>query len=649
MARTALHQIQLAGGAPAALFFAEYGAIRRPGSTARNEPTPWRKPQTASEELYYAGLLHAKETVSIHRSPQVVAPSDLPLPAPVAPPLPLVAQNCLFTLLHDCAQVLVYQHQHAGERLQQGRWLAPAALRMLAQRLLHPDPPATSHKQTPWVAFLYFLCHAAQLLDHGAVTPAGWAWLAESAGQQLRRLWQGWQAATPDLRHRYHQPVDHLPPPWPRILLRSLGCQVAPLSPARLSAQLMASSPELHTYFNAHFTDLQDAAQAIDALCNADLAYFGLIAPSPASEHAFVLTDLGAWLLHPALPAPPLLPDVPSTPAVVTPQVEAGGGWSLRVPTHASWRALTLLAPYVHDLPLDRQPSPAVHVVRVTRDTVARAAAEGHGLPALLAALGELQIQLTPEQVALLHHASERGQSLQLLQLPVLRTATRRQMQEIRTQRHLDRLFGDLLSPTVSVLAETPAHVAQQLVRAGFPVAAARTVEEEPAVETPDLPPLVLPHGTEGALWLASQLYALVGQQMDLPLPPPFVAADALFAHLTPAQQSLLQAWRLQIADRFASLLDGAVATPPPSPNDPAPWRLQIETAIAAKTPLAMDYFSAGRNLLTHRVIEPYWIEERFATPYLRAYCHSAGRALTFRLDRIQSLEVVAGGDLDHE
>jgi predicted DNA-binding transcriptional regulator YafY len=37
-------------------------------------------------------------------------------------------------------------------------------------------------------------------------------------------------------------------------------------------------------------------------------------------------------------------------------------------------------------------------------------------------------------------------------------------------------------------------------------------------------------------------------------------------------------------------------------------------------------------------LIDPYWIEEQHGIPYLRAYCHSAGAVLTFRLDRIEAL-----------
>ncbi|HHW84884.1 MAG TPA: WYL domain-containing protein, partial [Chloroflexi bacterium] len=113
---------------------------------------------------------------------------------------------------------------------------------------------------------------------------------------------------------------------------------------------------------------------------------------------------------------------------------------------------------------------------------------------------------------------------------------------------------------------------------------------------------------------------------------------DRLFATQPPWQQALLQAQYERLIDLLADLLDNLPFTPPPTPTDPAQWQAIIHTAIEQKQPLQITYFSAGRNLSTQRRIEPYWIEERRGIPYLRAYCHSAARVLTFRLDRIQAI-----------
>jgi hypothetical protein len=40
-----------------------------------------------------------------------------------------------------------------------------------------------------------------------------------------------------------------------------------------------------------------------------------------------------------------------------------------------------------------------------------------------------------------------------------------------------------------------------------------------------------------------------------------------------------------------------------------AAHRQRLEAAAAAHRPVAIDYFSPARNLLTRRPIQPYWIE----------------------------------------
>lgn len=69
--------------------------------------------------------------------------------------------------------------------------------------------------------------------------------------------------------------------------------------------------------------------------------------------------------------------------------------------------------------------------------------------------------------------------------------------------------------------------------------------------------------------------------------------------------------------------------------------RAGLPRAVDARQALRIHYYTAGRNLLTERQIEPYWLEERHDSLYLRAYCHEAGRVLIFGVDRIQSVAVV--------
>ena len=77
---------------------------------------------------------------------------------------------------------------------------------------------------------------------------------------------------------------------------------------------------------------------------------------------------------------------------------------------------------------------------------------------------------------------------------------------------------------------------------------------------------------------------------------------------------------------------------------------------------LEMDYYTAGRDELTHRVVEPYRLEQRggpsagfgvSAQPngsgegvhYLAGFCRRAQAAQVFRIDRIQHITTLKSDD----
>jgi hypothetical protein len=638
-AQTALAMLMPTECMTASLFFHEFGAIRRPGAAKRAESSPWRAPQSAAEELYYAGLLHAHTPVSIHRAQAVTLPEDLRHRlASLAACAPEGDGRQLLTLLHDCAQVLVFFQQNAHLRLLHGRWLTLDALAVLNQRLLRPAPePLVSHKRTDWPAFLCFLCAAAGLVHQGQLTPAAWEWLGEPPARQLLRLWQGWQAASPGLRTLYGRPAAHLPSPWPALLVRLLGQQTGSFTAAALAGRLLATPAEFGSFFTAHFADIHELTNAIAQLLAADLNGLGVIEPSAlgvemsrstAPHPRFSVTCLGNWLLHPADDAP--FPRI--SQATALPQarlMEQPDGWRMEAAITPSGRALADLAPYLRDLEVDA--ATQRHILRLDRRSVAQASAGGHGLPALLIGLKEMGLFLNAEQVSRLQSWHVEGQSLQLLHLPVLRAATKEQMKQLRAASRLDRLFGELLSPTVSVLHAPPAEVARQLAQVGFDAATHPLFDEINRQEENA--------EAEGALWLAGKLYALFSQHAETPLPPPFAAMQRLWARLSEAQQATLQGQWQQIEAEFHRVVEGLVANPPPTPTDPNRWRPFIEQAIQEHSALDMHYFSATRNLLTRRLVEPYWVEERRWGPCLVGWCHVTGRVLTFRLDRIQGIE----------
>lgn len=150
-----------------------------------------------------------------------------------------------------------------------------------------------------------------------------------------------------------------------------------------------------------------------------------------------------------------------------------------------------------------------------------------------------------------------------------------------------------------------------------------------------DLPP------DAASAWLAGEVYALLGEHLALPVPPNSLSLDHLYASLSPAEQAALDGQRQAIHEQLLALLDDLPLTPPPIPSFPEEWIPLIDAALDNRQLLRLTYFTAGRNLTTQRLVEPYWCEEHRGVPYLRAYCHSAERVLLFRLDRIQSLAVI--------
>jgi hypothetical protein len=508
------------------------------------------------------------------------------------------------------------------------------------------------------------------------------AWLAQPPAQQLASLWQAWIAAAPDLRLRYDQPAAHLPPPWPQLLLDQLAPQTAPFTAAQLANGLLGQERRFQAYLVAHLPDLNTLDALIEDMLAGplrDLAAVATVPPvedpagpaSPTAGTTYTVTTAGAWLLGQPDSAPPFLfwttaagllvesaperPDASAHPQIPNPN-PAIQNLQLMLPVTTAPRLQLLLAPYAEYRGRQDHGDQPGHLYSLNAASVAQAVAAGHGLPPLLDAFRELGISLTQAHIAQLYDWHSQGRALQLLTLPVLRTATADYMARIHQAPGLGPYLGELLSPTTCVLAQPPSLVADRLRGAGFypdltrlpaavpspdPQATDRPAAEVPERGAPQVTdrtsPIANPE-SEAALWLAGQLYALLGQHLCLPLSPPFAELQTRLAHCAPLQQAILQAQWEQLRNDVLDLLDGRAFAPPPHPSDPNRWRPLIAQAIADGRSLEMTYFTAGRNLLTRRVVTPYWLEEHRGIPYLRADCHQAGKVLLFRLDRIQSL-----------
>jgi hypothetical protein len=530
-------------------------------------------------------------------------------------------------------QLLIYLPTEAGGRLLQGRWLSRAQSVALNGRLLAPVAVAsiTSHRRTPYLRLLMFLATVGDLQHQGQVTPAGWQWLAAAPTEQLAWLQQCWLTADPADRQAYALPDGAVARPWPQPLAHHLSTlaasdTAAPFTAVDLVHGLLRTEQPVAAFWGANFHSLTDLDTVVARLLVEVLQPVALVAPQ-AADH----TPAESWLAcapvdQSALPAAasplPLPARLHSAAAAYDLYLPAG-------PTTGHLAAQAQISRYGRYQPPAARTTAVFHHYQLTPITLAAAAAAGHGLATLSAALATVGLALTPAQHATLAAWHEQGRQLTIQHLPLLRTQTPAQLAALLQNPTIRAALGEVLAPTAALLTGDSADFARLLQRQGYAVAA-------PLVDTTTAPE----DAATGALWLAGRLYAALGDQLPLPLPLPFAALDQLLAQLPTTAQVALQAQWLQLHEQLLTLLDNLPYTPPPQPSDPAQWRPIITRAIDANQLLRLTYHSAGRNLTTERLVQPYWVEEHRGIPYLRAYCHNAGRVLTFRLDRIAAVMV---------
>jgi hypothetical protein len=647
-AKAALVHLAHVDDLPALLFWAEYGSIRRYGEDYPLDQTPWLHPQTVSEELYYAGLLHAGrhsgKRKSVYKAQSVTLPDNL---------RPLLAQtgyekSLLHTevehLLHDIAQFLIYLHQSAELTLLHGRWLPPTALQALVRRLKRAQQieTAASHKQHNWLRFLAFLAQAARLVHDGQLTTQGWHWLAQKPERQLAILWDAWLSAPSELRQDYACVGAGLAAPWHSLIVRTLRQQTGLITPARFAGQMLGIH-EFQTFFVANFEDLYALEQVIADMFAEDLSLLGVVKTQPdettpalsAVLHPYRLTSAGAWLLHPVLNPPPqqAKTDEMTLPPASLLQ-DTAEEWLIQCLDSASPLLQARLAQYTEYV-MTTERGELHHSYRLHRASMAQAAARGNGVPTLLETLRALQLEIPSElhQQILAWH--EHGRRFSVQQMLVLRSRSAQDMSTLHQNASLADLFSEILSPTVAVLGKPPEQVSARLEKVGIFL----SNQVNPPIEQAESGQRRLSEEADGARWLAGKLYALLAEFLALPLPPFTLQLATLWQRLSHDEQAILSAQADLMEAALRSLLDGFASTPAPSPSDPERWLSRLTEAIANEQTLAITYFTAGRNLLTRRMIQPYWIEEHRGVAYVRAYCHSAERVLTFRLDRIQSLD----------
>jgi hypothetical protein len=151
--------------------------------------------------------------------------------------------------------------------------------------------------------------------------------------------------------------------------------------------------------------------------------------------------------------------------------------------------------------------------------------------------------------------------------------------------------------------------------------------------------------GAGGAayLWLTAKVYQALGDVIDLPATVPF----GLLAHLASVAEPQALAAAEVAVQRTLNALYEALAGRSPFPV----WTAvtlpveesvaQIKEALATGQALEIEYYTAGRNVVTQRVVEPHRLEYRGQIAYLVGFCQWAQAERTFRVDRIRAIRLV--------
>lgn len=529
------------------------------------------------------------------------------------------ARQTLPPLLHDLTQLLLLLCRYPPIQLLHGRWLPRTALGQLAERLITPAEITgrTTHKQAPYLRNLMFWAAACDLIDNGRLTPTAWRWMAQEPAACLHDLWSAWQTTAVDIRFVFRQPDAFWSDALRRAFRRKLDASRGIISAARLADQLLEDEQISPADFAANFETISDFDASVSACLDDVMVDLGIVQPA-ADADSFRLTSLGDRVLN---KAPNLLSDWTWKNEAILRQDE-DTSIVIRTEQYASpfsQAVLTLFA----EAGTGMQPL----TFRLTTRSIARAASLGHSLTLLLEALEALYPDLNRDQIAMLWKWWKSGRSVKLQYLPIIQTEQKDQLAAIISNPATGRLIDQVLGPRAATWSGDLADAINALNHAGvFPVVG----QQDNLGETDQ---------NREALWLAGQVYQLLGEYIPLPYPLSTIALTDETVGMTPARQAVRGEHLARIRERLQSLLDGFPYLPPPTPTDPEQWTEQISAAIDDQSSLIIRYHSAGRNVETSRRIRPYWEETHRGVRYLRAECIDSGAILVFRLDRIIDLQ----------
>jgi hypothetical protein len=662
-ARAALRTLLHAGGQLAqAEFVYRFGEFRPYRPWREDAPdAPWTQPRSPTETLVYCGLIFPLNLGTAERPVHVFAmPTEyrktlrdvLQVDVQAIPP----AQATEPALLQHLFAFLSYLNRTSVEPLH-GRWLAPRHFRELAA-FLEPyaaqAETARSELQFRYLAFVHYLAEHASLVDLTAgylrPTSTAWDWLDRPPQVQYQTLWDAWRELSEPNRalwRRYRLPLQQEEEPLAR--LQQLVTVLPQHPPTGVLAEdyitvLQAYAPRLFRPRAAYqaWGEISEASQAayraqigetLARLLTGPLVWFGVLR---LDEGRLFLTPLGAALIGRASgdwlnPRSPVRLSV-RLQVVDTSAESAGTQIQLQVvPRRENDEGL--LTP-VRRLVLERFAPPDPEqpgTYTLAREPVLVAFQQGQRADGLLTLLEQTAGPLPPPVVGACYRWAAAVDRLQVRRITVLEAQDAALLRELTGERRIRETLLETLSDRI---VRVDASQLEGLVRrlAYRDLYPRLDLPAQAAAPQSDLS--VEERITIGA---ALALYASLADRLGADVRPPHTLARQWRQRLTAAERD---AGDRQV-ERLFNALQGA--TPPPTEDHlPVPTGEHLtvlEQAIAAGATVEIRYYTAGRDHVTQRQVDPLRLEWRGEVAYLIAHCHLRQAQRVFRVDRIEALK----------
>ena len=656
--RAALVALWRAGGQMARTAFVYRFGEFHPYRPWRDDapPEPWTQPRSPTEQLVYRGLIFPLNLGTTERPVHVFAlPVDYRAALQAALDIevqPLtVAQPDAPALVQHLFAFLSYLNRETVTPLH-GRWLAPRHFRALAPFLepyADPAKTARSELQFRYLAFIHYLAERLGLVDREAgylrPTSTAWGWLDTPLQAQYQALWEAWRESSEANRalwHRYRlPPQDEDEPPERLQQLIGLLARHPPegVTPAAYLDALQTRAPALfrpqtayqawaETDADAREAYRSDMVTALEQLLRGPLAWFGAVAL--ADDHV-TLTALGAALVGraegawPGPRAPVRLQittgteaatDTPALRLHVVPQAEGDEG---RL-TPARRLALEQFAP-----PDPEQPG---HYT-LARAPVQAVLQQGRHVDGLLTLLEQAAGPLPPLVVGACYRWAAEVDRLQVRRITVLEAQDPDLLQDLTAERRIRETLLETLSAR-AVRVDT-SQLDALLRRLAY-----RDLYPRLDLPAPE-PQTDLSGEARITLGAALTIYATLADRLSADVRPPHTLARQWRHRLTDAERDAV--------DRRVKTLLDALRQATPSPIEdhlPAPTGeilAVLEQAIAESASVELRYYTAGRDHVTERRVDPLRLEWRGEVAYLIAYCHLRQAQRVFRVDRIKVLK----------